>query len=161
MLQVWQHVVFIYFFYKFSFFSKNLFQQQKKISNRFEFFFFVAETNFLRKKCCATKEKYPGTLKIFSWNCNNLKNLLQFHEKVAPVLKAQRLAIKNSLEITVIKNHVPREIFFNFQHCVKYARIPVFTMELQYIPCFHWPVLSHILWSAITASKVLIILYCL
>ena len=84
MLQVWRYVFFIYFFYKLFFFSKNLFQQQKKISNRFEICC-CCWNKFFEKKCCATKEKYPRTLKIFSWNCNNVKNLLQFHEKVARV----------------------------------------------------------------------------
>ena len=81
MLQVWQHMFFIYFFYKFSFFSKNLFQQQQKI-------FRSIWNLFLRKKCCATKEKYLGTHIRNSWNSNILKNLLQFHEKVARVPKA-------------------------------------------------------------------------
>ena len=80
MFQVWRHVVFIYFFYKFSFFSKNLLQQQTKIQIDLKFFV-VAETNFFRKKRCAAKEKYPGTLKIFSWNCNNLKISCNFMKK--------------------------------------------------------------------------------
>ena len=37
----------IFILSRYIFFSKNLFQQQKAISNQFEFFF-VAETNFLR-----------------------------------------------------------------------------------------------------------------
>ena len=56
MLQVRQHVFLIYFF-KILFFLKKFFQIDLN-------FFFVAEINFLRKKC-ATKEKYLGTLKIF------------------------------------------------------------------------------------------------
>ena len=74
MLQVRQHVFLIYFF-KILFFLKKFFQIDLN-------FFFVAQINFLRKKC-ATKEKYLGTLKIFLWNCNNFKIFFQFHEKVA------------------------------------------------------------------------------
>ena len=81
MLQVWQHILFIYFFYKFSFFSKNLFQQQKKFSNQFEIF-------FCKKNVVQQKKNTWGHSKIFSWNSNILKNLLQFHEKVAHVPKA-------------------------------------------------------------------------
>ena len=54
----------------FTFFTNSLFSQKICFSNNKKFqidlkVFFVAETNFLRKKCI-TKEKYPGTLKIFS-----------------------------------------------------------------------------------------------
>ena len=87
MLQVWQHVFLIYFF-KILFFLKKFVSATKKNFKSIWNFFVVAEINFLRKKCCATKDKYLGTLKFFWWNCNNLKKFFQFHEKVASVTKA-------------------------------------------------------------------------
>ena len=64
MLQVWQYVFLIYFFLKFSFFSKNLFQQQQKISNRFEIFC-CCWNKFFEKKMLSNKRKIPRDTQIF------------------------------------------------------------------------------------------------
>ena len=65
MLQVWRHV------FLFTFFANSLLSQKICFSNIKKSqidlnFVVIAETIFLRKKCSATKEKYPGTLKMFS-----------------------------------------------------------------------------------------------
>ena len=64
MLQVRQHVFLIYFFKILFFLKKFVSATTKKLQIDLNFFF-VPEINFLRKKCCATKEKYLGTLKSF------------------------------------------------------------------------------------------------
>ena len=74
-LQVWQHVLFIYIFYKFSFFSKNLFQQQKNFQIDLKSFF-VAETNFLWKKMLCNKRKIPGDTQNFFMKLQHFEKLV-------------------------------------------------------------------------------------
>ena len=83
MLQVWQHILFIYIFYKFSFFSKNLFQQQKQFSNRFEIFFCCWNKFFVKKNVVQQKKNTWGHSKFFHeiatfWKtcCNFMKKSL-------------------------------------------------------------------------------------
>ena len=76
MLQVWRHVFFIYFFYKFSFFSKNLFQQHKRISNQFEISF-CCSNKFFEKKMLHNKRKILGDTQKF------FMKLQQFEKFVA------------------------------------------------------------------------------
>ena len=58
MLQVWLHMFFIYFLYKFSFFSKKLFQQQKNLKSIWIFFLLLKQI-FCNKNMCS-KRKIPG-----------------------------------------------------------------------------------------------------
>ena len=75
MLQVWQHILFIYIFYKFSFFSKNLFQQQKKFSNRFEIFFW-SWNKFFAKKNVVQQKKIPGDTQNFFMKLQHFEKLV-------------------------------------------------------------------------------------